>query len=50
MDVLVVGDSKMGDVPTRDHMATSGSRFLCAYRPIHATAALLLLYLIYATS
>jgi len=37
-DVLVVGDSKMGDLPTRGHIVAGGSRFLCAYRPIHATS------------
>jgi transposase len=36
--VLVVGDSKMGDLPTRGHMVAGGSRYLSAYRPIHATA------------
>jgi len=36
--VLVVGDSKMGDLPTRGHMVAHGSRYLSAYRPIHATA------------
>jgi transposase len=38
--VLVVGDSKMGDLPTRGHMVAQGSRYLSAYRPIHATAEL----------
>lgn len=37
-DVLVVGDSKMGDLPTRGHMVAHGSRYLSAYRPSHATA------------
>ena len=37
-DVLVVGDSKMGDLPTRGQIVAGGSRFLCAYRPMHATA------------
>ena len=37
-DVLVVGDSKIGDLPTRGHIVAGGSRFLCAYRPIHATS------------
>lgn len=37
-DVLVVGDSKMGDLPSRGAIVAGGSRFLCAYRPIHATA------------
>jgi transposase len=37
-DVLVVGDSKMTDLPTRGHIVASGSRYLGAYRPIHATA------------
>jgi transposase len=36
-DVLVVGDSKMGDLPTRGQIVAGGSRFLCAYRPIHAS-------------
>jgi transposase len=36
--VLVVGDSKMGDLPTRGHMVAHGSRYLSAYRPAHATA------------
>jgi transposase len=36
--VLVVGDSKMGDLPTRGHMVVHGSRYLSAYRPIHATS------------
>jgi transposase len=36
--VLVVGDSKMGDLSTRGHMVAGGSRYLSAYRPIHATA------------
>lgn len=39
-DVLVVGDSKMTDLPTRGHMVASGSRYLGAYRPLHATAEL----------
>ena len=37
-DVLVVGDSKMSDLPTRGHMVAGGSRYLSAYRPLHATA------------
>lgn len=37
-DVLVVGDSKMSDLPTRGHIVVGGSRYLGAYRPIHATA------------
>jgi transposase len=37
-DVLVVGDSKMSDLPTRGHIVVAGSRYLGAYRPIHATA------------
>jgi transposase len=37
-DVLVVGDSKMSDLPTRGHIVGGGSRYLGAYRPIHATA------------
>src|SRR6266511_2050541 len=36
--VLVVGDSKMGDLPTRGHMVARASRYLSAYRPIHATS------------
>jgi len=36
--VLVVGDSKMSDLPTRGHIVAQGSRYLGAYRPIHATA------------
>jgi transposase len=36
--VLVVGDSKMGDLPTRGHMLAHGSCYLSAYRPIHATS------------
>jgi len=36
--LLVVGDSKMGALPTRGHMVAEGSCYLCAYRPIHATA------------
>lgn len=36
--VLVVGDSKMSDLPTRGHMVAHGSRYLSVYRPIHATA------------
>jgi transposase len=37
-DVLIVGDSKMTDLPTRGHMVAGGSRYLGAYRPLHATA------------
>jgi len=37
-DVLVVGDSKMSDLPTRGHIVVGGSRYLGAYRPIHATS------------
>lgn len=37
-DVLVVGDSKMTDLATRGHIVARGSRYLGAYRPIHATA------------
>ena len=37
-DVLVVGDSKMTDLPTRGHFVAGRSRYLGAYRPIHATA------------
>jgi transposase len=36
--VLLVGDSKMGDLPTRGHMVAHGSCYLSVYRPIHATA------------
>lgn len=36
-DVLVVGDSKMGDLSTRGHLVSKGSRYLCAYRPARAT-------------
>ncbi len=36
-DVLVVGDSKMADLPTRGHIVAHGSCYLSAYRPIHAT-------------
>lgn len=37
-DVLIVGDSKMSDLPTRGHIVARGSRYLAAYRPIHATS------------
>ena len=37
-DVLVVGDRKMTDLPTRGHIVAGGSRYLGAYRPLHATA------------
>jgi transposase len=37
-DVLIVGDSKMTDLPTRGHLVAGGSRYLGAYRPIHATS------------
>jgi len=36
-DVLVVGDSKMGAMATRAHIAAKKSAYLCAYRPAHAT-------------
>ena len=36
--VLVVGDSKMSDLPTRGHLVAHASRYLSVYRPIHATA------------
>jgi transposase len=36
--LLVVGDSKMGALPTRGHLVAAGSCYLCAYRPIHANA------------
>lgn len=36
-DLLVVGDSKMGDLATRGHLVAKGSRYLCAYRPARAT-------------
>lgn len=39
-DVLIVGDSKMGDVPTRGHIVAGGSRYLSAYRPPPASAEL----------
>jgi transposase len=37
-DLLVVGDSKMGGLATRGHIAASGSRYLSVYRPPYATA------------
>jgi transposase len=37
-EVLIVGDSKMSDLPTRGHVVAHGSRYLGAYRPIHATS------------
>jgi transposase len=37
-EVLIVGDSKMSDLPTRGHMVAHGSCYLGAYRPIHASA------------
>jgi hypothetical protein len=37
-DVLIVGDSKMSDLPTRGHIVAHDSRYLGAYRPIHASA------------
>lgn len=37
-DVLIVGDSKMTDLPTRGHVVAHSSRYLGAYRPIHATS------------
>jgi len=37
-DVLIVGDSKMTDLPTRGHVVAHGSRYLGAYRPVHARA------------
>lgn len=39
-DVLIVGDSKMTDLSTRGHIVAHGSRYLGAYRPIHASAEL----------
>ncbi len=36
--VLVVGDSKMSDLPTRGHIVAHGSCYLSVYRPSHATA------------
>ena len=36
--VLVVGDSKMGDLPSRGHFVAGGSRYLTSYCPMHATA------------
>ena len=38
VDVLVVGDSKMGARATRAHIAAKESAYLCAYRPAGATA------------
>jgi len=38
VDVLVVGDSKMGARATRAHSAANESAYLCAYRPAGATA------------
>jgi transposase len=35
--VLVVGDSKMSDLPTRGHIVAHRSCYLSVYRPIHAT-------------
>jgi transposase len=35
-DVLVVGDSKMGALATRAHIAAKKSAYLCAYRPARA--------------
>jgi len=35
--VLVVGDSKMSDLPTRGHIVAHQSCYLSVYRPIHAT-------------
>ncbi len=37
-DMLLVGDSKMSDLSSRGHIASGGSRYLAAYRPIHATS------------
>src|SRR6266540_1547154 len=37
-NAVLVGDSKMGDLPTRGHMVARASRYLSAYRPIHATS------------
>jgi transposase len=37
-DLLVVGDSKMGGLGCRGHIAASGSRYLSVYRPPYATA------------
>jgi len=37
-DLLVVGDSKMGAVATRGHIAAHASHYLCVYRPPHATS------------
>lgn len=37
-DVLIVGDSKMTDLPTRGHIVAHGSRYLGAYRSSHASA------------
>ncbi len=38
VDILVVGDSKMGARATRAHIAAKKSAYLCAYRPAGATA------------
>jgi transposase len=38
--VLVVGDSKMAALATRDHLVAQGSGYLCPYRPPRATAEL----------
>lgn len=38
--VLVVGDSKMGALATRGHIAAGQSGYLCAYRPPSATEEL----------
>jgi len=38
--VLVVGDSKMGALATRGHIAAGQSAYLCAYRPASATEEL----------
>jgi transposase len=35
--LLVVGDSKMGALPTRGHLVAQGSCYLCAYRPIQGS-------------
>jgi transposase len=39
-DVLVVGDSKMAALATRGHIVAGGSAYLCAYRPVGNSTAL----------
>ncbi len=40
-DVLVVGDSKMAALATRAHLVGGGSRYLCAYRPVGNSTAVM---------